>query len=87
MLLFDSVFEELVYNKLRSLNYEVDSQVGYSGYKIDLAVVHPDDPNKYILAIECDGASFHSAKSVRERDVVRQEFLEKKRMDSRTNLE
>jgi superfamily I DNA and/or RNA helicase/very-short-patch-repair endonuclease len=78
MLLFDTVFEELVYNKLRSLNYEVDSQVGYSGYKIDLAVVHPDNPKKYILAIECDGASFHSAKSVRERDVVRQEFLEKR---------
>ena len=77
-LLFESLFEELVYNKLRSLNYEVDSQVGYSGYKIDLAVVHPDNPNKYILAIECDGASFHSAKSVRERDVMRQEFLEKR---------
>lgn len=78
ILLFDSLFEELVYNRLRDLNYKVDSQVGYSGYKIDLAIVHPDNPNKYILGIECDGASFHSAKSVRERDVMRQEFLEKR---------
>ena len=76
-LLFDSFFEELVYEKLRALNYIVDSQIGHSGYKIDLAIVHPDNPNKYILAIECDGASFHSAKSVRERDVMRQEFLER----------
>lgn len=73
---FDSTFEELVYNKLKELNYNVDSQVGSSGYRIDLAVVHPDDPSRYILAIECDGASFHSAKSVRERDVMRQTFLE-----------
>ncbi len=78
ILLFDSLFEELVYNRLRDLNYKVDSQVGYSGYKIDLAIIHRDNPNKYILGIECDGASFHSAKSVRERDVMRQEFLEKR---------
>lgn len=75
-LIFESPFEELVYERLRSLGYMVDVQVGYSGYKIDLAVVHPDDPSRYILAIECDGATFHSAKSTRERDVMRQEFLE-----------
>jgi very-short-patch-repair endonuclease len=73
---FDSPFEEMVYDRLKSLGLTIDAQVGYSGYRIDLAVVHPDDPTKYILAIECDGAAFHSAKSTRERDVMRQEFLE-----------
>lgn len=76
MLLFESPFEELVHGRLKNLGYTVDTQVGYSGYKIDLAVVHPDDPSRYILAIECDGAAFHSAKSTRERDVMRQQFLE-----------
>jgi very-short-patch-repair endonuclease len=38
--------------------------------------VHPDESYRYIIAIECDGATFHSAKSTRERDVMRQEFLE-----------
>jgi very-short-patch-repair endonuclease len=75
-LFLESQFEEIVYERLRSLGYSIDKKVGYSGYKIDLAVVHPDELSRYILAIECDGATFHSAKSTRERDVMRQEFLE-----------
>jgi superfamily I DNA and/or RNA helicase len=75
---FDSEFEIQVCNKLRDKGHRVETQVGFSGYKIDLAVVHPHDKNRYILGIECDGATFHSAKSVRERDVMRQKFLEEK---------
>jgi very-short-patch-repair endonuclease len=75
-LIFESTLEELIYDRLRGLGYEVSTQVGYSGYRIDLAIVHPDDPSRYILGIECDGAMFHSAKSTRERDVTRQEFLQ-----------
>ena len=74
---FDSRFEELVYDRLRQEGYEIDTQVGRSGYRIDLAVVHPDDPSRYVLGIECDGATYHSARSVRERDVFRQRFLER----------
>jgi very-short-patch-repair endonuclease len=75
-LFLESSFEEIIYERLQSLGYSVDKKVGYSGYKIDLAVVHPDDPSRYILAIECDSEAFYSAKSTRERDVMRQEFLE-----------
>jgi very-short-patch-repair endonuclease len=75
---FDSDFEIQVYDKLRERGFIVDSQVGFSGYKIDLAIVHPHDKNRHILGIECDGATFHSAKSVKERDVMRQKFLEGK---------
>lgn len=73
---FDSEFEEQVYNKLKDKNYEVHTQIGESGYKIDLAIVHPHKNDRYVLGIECDGATFHSAKSVKERDVLRQSFLE-----------
>lgn len=75
---FDSPFEEQVYKQLIDLGYKVDTQVGMSGYRIDMAVVHPKDPHKYILGIECDGAMFHSAASAKERDVYRQQFLESK---------
>jgi len=75
---FDSEFEIQVYKKLQERGHEVETQVGFSGYKIDLAVIHPHDENRYLLGIECDGATFHSAKSVRERDVMRQKFLEGK---------
>ena len=75
---FDSYFEVKVCDKLRERGHKVETQVGFSGYKIDLAVVHPDDDGRYVLGIECDGATFHSARSVRERDVMRQQFLEGK---------
>jgi very-short-patch-repair endonuclease len=73
---FDSPFEEDVYNELTLYGYEVHSQVGQSGFRIDLAVVDPKDPSRYLLGIECDGAMYHSSVSVRERDVFRQRFLE-----------
>src|SRR5699024_4215350 len=69
---FDSPFEEEVYEKLTDIGYKVDIQVGMSGYRIDMAVIHPDQPHRYILGIECDGAMYHSAPSARERDVYRQ---------------
>src|SRR5690606_36342884 len=51
-------------------------QVGSAGFYIELAVVDPSKPGKYILGIECDGASYHSARSARDRDRLRQEVLE-----------
>jgi very-short-patch-repair endonuclease len=72
----ESPFEDEVYDALTATGYKLDKQVGYSGYRIDLAVANPKDPKHFILAIECDGATFHSARSARERDVVRQRFLE-----------
>lgn len=73
---FDSPFEEQVYAQLRNLGYEVATQVGMSGYRIDLAIVHPNDSSKYIMGIECDGAMYHSSANAKERDLYRQRFLE-----------
>ncbi len=73
---FDSGFEVQVYDMLVDLGYEVHTQVGLSGYRIDLAIVDPNDPSKYLLGIECDGAMYHSSPSAKERDVYRQKFLE-----------
>lgn len=73
---FDSPFEEQVYEALTKAGWTVHSQVGVSGFFIDLAVVHPERPGLYILAVECDGASYHSAKTARDRDRIRQNILE-----------
>ncbi|ENH97584.1 hypothetical protein J416_06218 [Gracilibacillus halophilus YIM-C55.5] len=75
---FDSPFEEEVYEKLTEIGYSVDTQVGMSGYRIDLAVVDPNDRTKYVIGIECDGAMYHSSPAARERDIYRQRFLEQK---------
>jgi very-short-patch-repair endonuclease len=56
---------------------QIQTQVGVSGYRIDLAVIDPDRPSRYILGIECDGASYHSTATARERDRLRQDLLEK----------
>jgi len=72
----DSDFEISVMDMLKLRGFEVTPQLGVAGYRIDIAVRHPDAPGSYLAAIECDGASYHSALSVRDRDRIRQEVLE-----------
>lgn len=72
----DSDFESHVMERLKAHGYQVVPQVGVGGYWIDLAVKHPEALDTYILGIECDGATYHSAKSARDRDKIRQEILE-----------
>lgn len=72
----DSPFETEVIQALRELNYEVEPQVGTAGYFIDMAVRDPNKPGRYLLAIECDGAAYHSSRSARDRDRLRQGVLE-----------
>lgn len=73
---FDSDFEVSVYNYLTTNGYEVSTQVGCSGYRIDLAVRHPKYNGRYAIGIECDGAAYHSVRTARERDRLRQSVLE-----------
>lgn len=72
---YDSDFENQVHDALEKAGLIVDTQIGVSGYKIDLGV-YDKKSSKYILGIECDGAAFHSSKSARERDIYRQRYLE-----------
>ena len=72
----DLPFEEAVAAFICGLGYKVDKQVGSAGFKIDLAVRHREQPGQYILAVECDGATYHSGLWARERDRLRQEILE-----------
>jgi very-short-patch-repair endonuclease len=72
----DSPFEEAVYNFLDRKGYKLGTQVGCSGYRIDMAVKHPTLSGIYVLGIECDGAAYHSARTARERDRLRQDVLE-----------
>ncbi|HPE28637.1 MAG TPA: hypothetical protein PLM10_07265, partial [Saccharofermentans sp.] len=72
----DSPFEESVFKFLDHKGYKIATQVGCSGYRIDMAVKHPTLSGRYVLGIECDGASYHSARTARERDRLRQDVLE-----------
>jgi very-short-patch-repair endonuclease len=72
---FDSGFERAVCDALTARGWRVDSQVGCAGYRVDLAVRDPDRPGRYLLGIECDGAAYHSGKTARDRDRLRESVL------------
>lgn len=72
----DSDFEIFVRDRLQIAGYEAVPQVGVAGFRIDLAVRDPRSPATFLLGIECDGASYHSSRSARDRDILRQQVLE-----------
>ncbi|QXZ08463.1 DUF3320 domain-containing protein [Comamonas sp. Y33R10-2] len=76
----ESPLEEDVYEALtealKAQGLKVETQIGIAGFFIDLAVVDPEQPGRYLLGIECDGASYHSTRSARDRDRLRQSVLE-----------
>ena len=72
----ESPFEEAVHDALIRAGIKIHQQVGCSGYRIDIAVVDNNNPGKYLLGIECDGACYHSCATARDRDRLRQQVLE-----------
>jgi very-short-patch-repair endonuclease len=72
----ESPLEIEIIRVLRSKGWTVHPQVSCSGYRIDMAVVHPHEQGKYLLGIECDGATYHSLPTARDRDRLRQFVLE-----------
>ena len=72
---FESALDEDVAAEIKKMGYEVVPQVGCSGYRIDIGVVDPVNPGNYLLGIECDGASYKSSSSARDRDRLREQVL------------
>jgi very-short-patch-repair endonuclease len=70
-------FELDVYEALKSQGIVLIPQLGCSKFRIDFAACHPSEPGKYVLAIECDGATYHSSYTARDRDRLRQQQLER----------
>ena len=71
-------FELDVMHRLTDAGIPVTPQYGVGSYRLDFACGHPDQPGRMVLAIEADGASYHSGHTSRERDRLRQEILEAK---------
>lgn len=72
---WESPLEEAVAQRLEARGWTVHPQIGVSSYRIDIGVVHPDAPGRYLLGVECDGASYHSSATARDRDKLRGEVL------------
>ena len=72
---FESPFEQAVARGLRERGWTAVPQIGVSRFRIDLGIVDPDRPGDYLAGVECDGASYHSAATARDRDKVRESVL------------
>lgn len=73
---YESPFEEHVAEIVRAMGFEVVPQVGTAGYRVDLGIRHADWSHGFIAGIECDGAAYHSSRSARDRDRLREEILQ-----------
>jgi very-short-patch-repair endonuclease len=69
-------FEQAVSDALTARGYKLLPQWGASRYRIDLVAQHPERPGRFVLAVECDGATYHSSYTARDRDRLRQQHLE-----------
>lgn len=72
---YDSPFEQMVSEALARKGWKVHPQVGVSSFRIDLGVVDPDAPGRYLAGIECDGATYHRSATARDRDKLREQVL------------
>ncbi|WP_299261515.1 DUF3320 domain-containing protein [uncultured Kushneria sp.] len=72
----ENVFEAAVKAAIEAKGWELRPQIGVSGFRIDLGVVHPDHAGVYLAGIECDGATYHGSATARDRDKIRQAVLE-----------
>lgn len=72
---FDSPFEKAVAIALTEKGWKVHPQVGVSAFRIDLGVVDPDAPGRYLAGVECDGATYHRSATARDRDKLREQVL------------
>ena len=68
-------FEDAVSEALRERGLQVDQQVGVCKFRIDLAIRDRRDPSRYVLGVECDGRTYHSSRTARDRDLLRQQIL------------
>jgi len=73
---FESELERQVCERLQALGHDVKRQIGASGFRVDLAITDLERPGRFVLGVECDGAQFHSSRSARDRDRLRQQVLQ-----------
>jgi hypothetical protein len=71
----ESPFEDAVMRALEDKGWEIHPQVGVSFFRVDLGVVHPDFPGRYLAGVECDGATYHRSATARDRDRLREMVL------------
>lgn len=61
--------------RLLAKGFHVENNLGYSSYKIEIAIKDSENPSRYLLAIETDGLTYQKAATSRDRDILRPAIL------------
>ncbi len=67
--------EDTIARRLRRRGHEVHTDIGCSGYRVDIGIVDPEEPTRYLLGIQCDGRNYYQTKTARDREIVHQQVL------------
>ena len=73
--IIESGFEKLIAEEIRKHGYVVHTNIGCSGYRIDIGIVNKEKPSEYILGILCDGNNYNAAKTAKDREITQHEVL------------
>jgi hypothetical protein len=60
---------------LKEAGYGTEANVGFSDLRVDVAVIHPKEPDRYALGILLDGPSYASARTTRDRELSQVDVL------------
>lgn len=50
--------------------YDTDLSVGRSEYRMDIGIVDPENPDRYLMGIMLDGSTYSAAKTTRDREIA-----------------
>ena len=67
--------EHLISKELKKKGYQVHTNIGCSGYKVDIGIVDPNQSNRYLLGVLCDGEVYRQTKTARDREIVQSSVL------------
>jgi len=80
-----NLFAEQLADELRAEGHTVQTGVGSSDFRVDVAVLDPDRPGCYLYGILLDGPGYASAEAARDREIIRPQVLEGLGWDIRRN--
>lgn len=61
---------ESISKLLKEKGLPTKCNIGTSDFKIDVGIIHPDHPQKYILGIVVDGLYYYNARTTNDREMV-----------------
>ena len=71
-----SVLASEIASAINALGYETTQSVGRSKFKVDIAVVDPNDPERYLLGILIDNHARNEVKIARDRELTQPSVLQ-----------